>query len=203
MTEKNFIFGYGSLINGNNRKLTGHTGYALPIRVQGVRRSWGLAVVESGMMAVCLTLDQASYCNGMLVEVDLPELIKFDERELIHGYERGRLQNDLIASIGVDEVPTGAFWVYRKKINISSAVMTQYPIFQSYVDVILSGCLDVGLDFAREFILTTTGWETVWVNDRSSPRYPRAMKIVSRQNEIDTLLMEMIPKAFESRKPQQ
>jgi hypothetical protein len=34
----------------------------------------------------------------------------------------------------------------------------QYPIAQTYVDVILQGCLDIHADFAREFIEDTKGW---------------------------------------------
>ena len=84
------------------------------------------------------------------------------------------------------------------------------PIAQSYVDIILRGCLTISKDFAKEFILTTQGWlllngklvpttdgiaghgdqETLsgdhdqiqvhWVNDRHDPLYVRADMDYSR-----------------------
>lgn len=34
-----------------------------------------------------------------------------------------------------------------------------FPISQSYVDIIMRGCLSISIDFARRFIETTHGWE--------------------------------------------
>lgn len=55
---------------------------------------------------------------------------------------------------GVDEgVP---IWVYvpRKEDSASEDA----PIYQSYIDVILGGCLSISPEFAREFLLSTQGW---------------------------------------------
>ena len=48
----------------------------------------------------------------------------------------------------------------------------QYPILQSYVDVVLTGCLEYGEDFAKEFIQTTFKWSPYWLNERTLARRP-------------------------------
>lgn len=47
-------------------------------------------------------------------------------------------------------------WVYVQRY--SEAVGPQCPIAQTYVDVILRGCLTISEDFAKQFLITTKGW---------------------------------------------
>jgi hypothetical protein len=63
----------------------------------------------------------------------------------------------------------------------------------SYVDVILQWCIEIWwLEFAKEFILLTWGWEEEFIlNDRDNPRYPRYLKNLKYKKEIDQLI-EMI-----------
>lgn len=75
----------------------------------------------------------------------------------------------------------------------------QYPLVQSYADVILTGCLAIGTDFAIEFIETTQGWGQAWLNDRAQPRYQRAMHAVPHAAEIDQQLQALVPHAFSHR----
>jgi hypothetical protein len=92
-------------------------------------------------------------------------------------------------------------WVYVPKDPIPPD--TSHPILQSYVDIIMRGCLSIHDDFARSFINTTVGWTDTstttkdlerskghWVNDRTSPLYPRADAAYSYEHGpvIDELL---------------
>ena len=104
-----------------------------------------------------------------------------------------------------------------------------FPITQSYVDIIMRGCLSISRDFAKIFLETTHGWwhdgdhdkevvdQTVlndrgdekhdidrhhtWVNDRHNPMYVRADSEYSLQNgsEIDELIKEHHPHALKRR----
>jgi len=41
------------------------------------------------------------------------------------------------------------------------------PILQTYVDVCITGCLEVSEEYAIEFITSTSGWDGAWLNDRA------------------------------------
>ena len=74
----------------------------------------------------------------------------------------------------------------------------EYPILQTYVDVCLSGCLEYGDDFAREFIATTFLWAPHWLNERTLARRPW---LHQRQYiQIDRLLKELVPQYYEQRR---
>jgi hypothetical protein len=47
-------------------------------------------------------------------------------------------------------------WVYLQREH--RAADRRYPIHQTYVDVIMRGCLSIGEGFARSFLDTTHGW---------------------------------------------
>lgn len=85
-------------------------------------------------------------------------------------------------------------WIYIQKDPIPAD--PSHPIPQSYVDIIMRGCLTISEDFARSFIETTAGWndehEDHWVDDRDVPIYKRADSDYSSANAdmIDQLLDE-------------
>ena len=56
--------------------------------------------------------------------------------------------------------------------ELSQPPSREYPILQSYIDVCLSGCLEFGEDFAREFLETTFEWSQFRINDRVLARRP-------------------------------
>ena len=74
----------------------------------------------------------------------------------------------------------------------------EYPILQTYVDVCLTGCLEHGEEFAREFIQTTFLWAPYWLNERELARRPW---LHQKQNvKIDRLLKEHVPEYYERRR---
>ena len=71
----------------------------------------------------------------------------------------------------------GKVWIYVndfKPGELEKSLPTpQFPIVESYVDICLTGCLqieqgfpDAG-DFASEFITSTQKWSKYWENDRT------------------------------------
>lgn len=191
---KHFLLGYGSLIDKDSREKTGHSKEATAVRVKGLERGWNNIVSCVGLTAVGVTSKPESVCNGVIVEVPEDDLPKFDEREI--GYSRVEFGLDRIIPVENKEISQGKFWVYV--VDNPQASTKECPIAQSYVDVILTGCLKISEEFAREFISTTKGWNNPWVNDRQKPRYPRAMKNPDIE-KIDTLLKEVVPSAFKKR----
>merc|ERR550525_2013441 len=63
-------------------------------------------------------------------------------------------------------------WTYILPTEImmkEEDAQTQRVMLQSYIDEVLSGCLDVGgQEFAKEFIRSTSGWNPFasWTDDR-------------------------------------
>jgi len=98
-------------------------------------------------------------------------------------------------------------WVYLIDDGILSN--EYYPIPQSYVDVVLKGCLHISQDFAKLFLLTTHGWPTAdhqqphsLMDDRHDPLYCRADQLWSKTNAhmLDTLLQQYHPHAIQKRR---
>jgi hypothetical protein len=106
-------------------------------------------------------------------------------------------------------------WAYIPKDGGAGADHN-YPIMQSYVDIILRGCLSISKDFALKFLESTHGWwhdetihspeskvpEYVWVDDRHAPYYSRADEEWSSEMKhmLDDLLKDIHPEPFHKRK---
>lgn len=113
-------------------------------------------------------------CVGVLYPVTEIELSSFDAREIGYGREAIAIENvELVEYLELDEhydSPDHKFflkavaerrsdvqiWVYVPLMP--SPPDDDHPIVQTYVDIILQGCLDIHKDFAREFIEDTKGW---------------------------------------------
>lgn len=74
----------------------------------------------------------------------------------------------------------------------------KYPILQTYVDVCVTGCLEHGDDFAREFIETTFLWSPFWLNERTLSRRPWVNQ--KQYIKIDRMLKEHVPAYFQRRR---
>jgi cation transport protein ChaC len=66
----------------------------------------------------------------------------------------------------------------------------QFPIWRSYLECVLAGFLDLGGDAAaRDFIVTTDGWEAPILDDRLAPKYMRAVRLSPPiQSNVDALI---------------
>ena len=64
--------------------------------------------------------------------------------------------------------------------------------------VCLSGCLEHGDDFAREFIQTTFLWAPFWLNERTLARRPWLHQ--KQYVKIDKLLAEHVPAYYARRR---
>ncbi|WCN07573.1 gamma-glutamylcyclotransferase family protein [Marinomonas mediterranea] len=181
--RRHFIVGYGSLINSISRSQTGETGQVWPVKLTGYERHWSVMSPEFGMSSVAVLKieDSASshVCNGVLVEVPEDQLTLFDERE--KGYQRVRVAPDSIEAYSGALLPDGTYWIYiTDRVDSPSQ---QCPIALSYVDVILTGCFEFSDAFLEDLITYTKGWDSVVLNDRLSPRYPRV------QTQLDTRIL--------------
>jgi cation transport regulator ChaC len=177
-----WIFGYGSLIYSKSRERTASSGEAIPIRLRGWQRGWNGISEERGVTYLGVRRAAGANCNGVLVSVAAEELEEFDRRE--RGYRRDSLSPvDLAAS--ERPIASGEAWIYVP--HRPGSPSASCPIAQSYLDVVVAGCLGIDAEFAREFVRTTEGWEPHWINDREHPRYERAEPGLPL-DEIDSVL---------------
>jgi hypothetical protein len=194
-----FIFGYGSLVNSTSRNSTaGKIVPAIPVRVSaafGYIRAWTNRST-SGFTALGLRKpaanEKTSTINGVLYPVEGGDMAKYDVRE--QGYTRVELPRDEIEPVSWQQLPaTGRIWVYipvkadgEPGVGLSVA-SAEFPLLQSYIDVVVEGALEYGESFAHELLETTSDWSKFWLNDRELARRPWVYNPASSQ--VDGLLM--------------
>ena len=179
-----FIFGYGSLINTPSRNSTaGKITAAIPVRVSaefGYIRAW-VARSPSGFTALGLRKpladEKPETINGVLYPVDGTDMTPFDKRE--KGYVRIAVPLSQIEAVSWQPVPRDVqVWVYvpvgedGKPGEGLMAPSIAFPLLESYIDVVIDGALEFGLEYAREFVETTRDWSQFWLNDRELARRP-------------------------------
>jgi hypothetical protein len=184
-----FIVGYGSLINSESRNSTASTPIpAIPVRVSasfGYIRSWN-SRSPSGFTAMGLRKakpgESGVTINGVLYPAEGADMSKFDARE--GRYVRVEVPMSQIEAVGWQRLPeTGHFWIYVPGRSVApggqgvsdeglSEPDAEYPLLQSYIDVVVEGGLEYSSDFAREILETSAGWSHFWLNDRELARRP-------------------------------
>ncbi|MEM6718970.1 MAG: gamma-glutamylcyclotransferase family protein [Bacteroidota bacterium] len=206
---KHYIFGYGSLVETKSRlRAAPKAKVAFPAIAYGFQRGWYARMPET-LASISPTYlgcypDRESHINGVIYEVTEAELKATDEREM--GYIRKKvtqLEQYYQVTESGDEV-----WIYVndfKDIVPPPTVFPtkEFPIVQSYVDICITGCLEVENNFPRaredqftiDFIRSTIGWSEFWANDRIYPRRP----FIYQENafKIDAILKENLPEFFD------
>lgn len=207
MTEQ-FVtyFGYGSLVNRYTRPA--HE-VAFPARLYGWKRVWGHRVnasvqTLSDSIRTCCSLSivkcdvvkcdekhdkshsnpantnvsNDQYIDGVIVNIPLVDLSALDSREA--GYDRLKIpatEFDLPPHCVSEHIH-----VYVSDQIHSGRSSAQFPILQSYVDCVLAGyCAVFEHEGMQHFVDSTNGWNGTIENERSNPRYPRAVQLPDSQ----------------------
>jgi hypothetical protein len=199
-----YIVGYGSLMEKASKDRTApNTGANLPVMVTGFERSWSLrgSGVGSGTTYLGVQAKDGALMVAALYRVFADQDISdTDQRETY--YCRDEVDPGALRMLDGSAVPEeGQIWIYASRPEAVDPPNADYPIAQSYVDIFITGCLQVAervvgqnQDFAKQCITTTAGWSPHWVNDRLLPRRP----FIHQPNaaEIDRLLFENVPDEF-------
>jgi hypothetical protein len=125
-----------------------------------------------------------------------------DAREI--SYCRAAVPSTSIEMLDGSTLPSPSeVWIYVNKPETLSSPDADNPIVQSYVDIFITGCLelqprvaDPAIDFVAECVRTTDGWSKHWVNDRLMPRRPYIHQ--PRAWEIDQHLKRLLPELVEN-----
>lgn len=120
----------------------------------------------------------------------------FDARE--QGYARVEIPRADIEAVSWRALPArGRIWVYVPDLagKVPGVGLpptdAQFPMLQSYIDVVIEGGLQYGAEFAREIIATTKDWSRYWLNDRELARRPWVFDAQSAA--VDKLLAAFAP----------
>eukprot|EP00942_MAST-04A_sp_MAST-4A-sp1_P007757 g7757.t1 len=215
------MFGFGSLMNTKSRTSSDPTAISVvPVRISsevGYSRAWNFQHPTAKITALglkkCQTGETACTINGVCSpiitnnsddndggEATLPKEIL--EREV--GYTPVSIPSKFCKPLSYARLPENSYvWMFvpdgpigKPGINLKMASHT-HPILQTYVDICILGCLEFSKEFAIEFIHTTVGWDSPWLNDREVPRRPWIHQPQFRL--IDNLLAEEIPEQFAKR----
>ncbi|MBV9827444.1 MAG: gamma-glutamylcyclotransferase [Alphaproteobacteria bacterium] len=175
----NYVFGYGSLINSPSRNATLRSMVtAIPVRVLaafGYVRTWNEHNPTARFTALGLRKiaagEPGNTINGVIYPVDDQQLADNDDREI--GYIRAEIPPSQIEAVGWERLPeAGHIWIYVPKEATAGGPSFDYPLLQTYIDVVIEGGFEHSPEFAREILDTTEGWSPFWLNDRELARRP-------------------------------
>jgi hypothetical protein len=158
------FFGYGSLVN----RATHDYAPTQQAALTGWRRVWVHVPVRP---VAFLSVEPAPGVTiaGLVAPVPGGDWAALDARE--YAYARHPV---------TPITPSGALTaqVYAVPQAAAHAPSGQNPILLSYLDAVVQGFLrQYGEAGVADFFATTTGWDAPIVDDRTTPRYPRAQAL--------------------------
>ncbi len=199
--QQHYIIAYGSLIETASKNATSYaSGVNQPVWVEHYQRGWFSKGLSTGFSTTYLGIikNKKARFNGAIFHVVNNQAFKqFDAREKY--YCRVSVPDRDIHLLNGKKLPRGQFWIYELKPEFIAPPSANYPLVESYVDIFLSGCLEMEekyhlKNFAAACINTTSDWSVYWVNDRIFPRRPWTYQPHALM--IDALLQQQIPHYF-------
>jgi hypothetical protein len=181
------VFAYGSLVNSGTRQSGVRS---LPGVLPGWVRQWKHCIETPNGKICALTVapDARKEVRGLVLFQDTNDLAELDQRE--SGYSRVRV------NVCLENSPLGKmeprFFTYVGDLAHSAFGSDEFPIWRSYLDCVLGGYFELGGRWAMDnFIASTLGWDAPILDDRQTPKYPRAVTLASNQKrEIDEALVK-------------
>jgi len=197
-----YIIGYGSLMERNSKgRISPNMGISFPIRVKGFERGWMIhGSVYSQTTYLAVVNNKNMQMNAVIFSVNEMEIKKIDKRE--KGYCRVLVAPNQIKLLNGSIQSDAEIWIYAISQDKAHIPTPDFPIVQSYVDIVIKGCLQIErgfklLGFAKECVTTTSNWSKYWINDRIFPRRPFIYE--PKAAEIDKLLRGTVQSFFNQR----
>ncbi len=201
METRNYVIGYGSLMNISSlRRTLPQVTYIEPIYLSNYTRSWN--AIENQKHSLSTTYlgvnrEKNKKINCIIFEVSESLLDTLDLREFLYTRESVNITDIEFIKSQINPTTNDKVWIYVTKNP--QKPNSHFPIIQSYVDVCISGCLELEnqfsiQNFANTFVTTTQNWSKHWVNDRIFPRAPHIHQPFAYM--IDEILHNEIPNYF-------
>ena len=191
--HKHIIIGYGSLLSHDSRlRHSDINAESVPVSIEGYQRAWITRSSGEKQTYVGAKASAQSVLNGVLLPIEeiSPELQvrEQDYRFVAVELTQVSLHFDHHHLEHMEVLSEKSIWLCESLGHQQAD--QHHPVYQSYIDTCIQGCLETGArGFAEEFVRSTHFWEDYWVNDRSSPRYPRYARLTKQQQDrIDEVL---------------
>lgn len=213
-----FLFGYGSLINNKSISHTGKSniGKSIPVVLKksaGFRREWVCFPKskhgEYSFLAIKKSKSKSHNIHGVLAPI-YRNIKDFDKRE--NGYKRIKIKYDpnkkcCFKPLCGYKLPDYKCTIHFYIVSHNALKPTkECPITQNYIDVVVLGAMEYGLDFTEKIIKNIKGWRgegnvVHWIDDRSKRKKRQYMKNVSCKilKKVDKILKKVIPGFFKKR----
>ncbi len=168
-----YFFGYGSLVNRGTHSYTN----AARARLQGWRRAWVRTPVRE-ISFLSVIPDANSVIEGLIAEVPDSDWAALDTRE--NGY--ARIGSERAVLHDLDPTVMISHYAVPQDTWVAGG---DHRILLSYLDVVVQGYLkEFGAHGVAQFFDSTDGWDTPILNDRASPRYPRAQTLSAQETAL-------------------
>jgi hypothetical protein len=173
MNDPHF-FGYGSLVNTATHIYPNAQKAALT----GWRRAWICTDEREVVFLSAVPATAQDQIQGLIASVPNADWVALDKRET--GYERVP-SKDKVNHAGTAIADIAHYAVAQENWRTSQ----DHAILLSYLDVVVQGYLQqFGEEGVQAFFDTTDGWDTPIVNDRDTPRYPRAQVLTEQERAL-------------------
>ncbi len=189
-SKPQYIIGYGSLMSESSKHDTYHSvGENSPILLNGYQRGWFARGLYHWHATTFLgAIDQPNQnMNAVIFKVSPSVVGVFDKRE--RNYCRNQVNFADIKWLSHKlDVTNAQIWIYKPNHSIRLKPSKAYPIYQTYIDIFLQGCVELEKkfhlkEFSKNCVIKTTEWSKNIKNDRNdNARY---------QTEINQLLREL------------
>ena len=176
--------------------------YIEPIYINDYERAWNAREDKTKTLSTTylgVEKKDGSKINCIIFEVPEEELERMDQREFLYTRELVSIEKlEILEETNLNITANDKIWIY--KTNTPKSPGPQQPLIQSYIDVCLSGCMDLEIkfktqNFALEFISLTKNWSENWVNDRIYPRAPHIHQPYAYK--IDAMLSSALSSLYE------
>lgn len=193
-TEKHMVLGYGSLLSKCSRERYSNIfTEGVPVTVAGFERAWVTRSLQEQQTYVGAVANAHSKLNAQLIPTQINPALQ--EREKDYRFVEVspqdldfHLHNQSAYVPPSERLSQFTFWICET-LACEPANDT-FPVHQTYIDTCMAGCLEHGGQAeAERFVAHTSLWGHPRVNDRASPKYPRAALVNSEDTaHIDRLL---------------
>lgn len=213
--NKIYIFAHGSLINDLSREYSlRYKTNGIPVildKSAGFKRTWVCSPKKTKLKTSDMSFSYKHLCyadlkpsnirhtniNGVLFEATQKDIVILDKREKF--YERIKIpvkyfkpyNNSFDDLVITDDDIIYTYVSGRKNTLYStkSIMNSDKVILQSYLDVIISGCLKYNREFADMFVYSTRDWISIH-NDRVEKVYKRGTNSHKHdEKSINNILM--------------
>ncbi|MFN3973115.1 MAG: gamma-glutamylcyclotransferase family protein [Gemmobacter sp.] len=158
------FFGYGSLVNRATHDYPG----AQAARLLGWRRVW-VHVATRPVAFLSVRPVPGAAILGLVAEVPGGDWAALDLREAAYA------RHGVTVEVAGAALPAQ---IYAVPAAAGRAPVAAHPVLLSYLDAVVQGFgRAFGAEGVQDFFATTEGWDAPVLDDRASPRYPRAQDL--------------------------